>query len=261
MLKRELAPITDKVWEEIDERASDVLKTFLSARKVVKVEGPKGWDYTAIEDGRLKGVDVEEDDISFGIYDIKPLIETRMEFALDRWELDNLTRGAKDIDLEPLEDAVKKIAMFEEDAVYNGLEKGSIQGLVNEANTKLKFGKNSAEILENISEGILNLKKAYAEGPYTLVVGEEAFKRINSESSGYPLLKRIESLIGGNIVLSHALDGALLLPFDHDDLELTVGNDFSIGYQAHDIKKIRFFITESFTFRVLDPNIIVKYNM
>lgn len=35
-------------------------------------------------------------------------------FDLDIWELDNEVRGAEDIDLEPLEEAACKIAIFEE---------------------------------------------------------------------------------------------------------------------------------------------------
>ena len=53
----------------------------------------------------------------------------------------------------------------------------------------------------------------------------------------------------------------LLVPYDHEDLELTIGQDLSIGYQYNDNKKVRFFITESFTFRVLDPSIIINYKL
>jgi uncharacterized linocin/CFP29 family protein len=42
MLKRELAPFESSVWNEIDERAAQVLKSYLSARRVVNVQGPKG---------------------------------------------------------------------------------------------------------------------------------------------------------------------------------------------------------------------------
>ena len=42
-LKRELAPITDGAWEEIDSRAVETLKSYLSARRVVNVVGHKGF--------------------------------------------------------------------------------------------------------------------------------------------------------------------------------------------------------------------------
>ena len=55
-LKRELAPITDAAWEEIESRAIETLKSYLSARKVVNVVGPKGFDYAYVADGRLASV-------------------------------------------------------------------------------------------------------------------------------------------------------------------------------------------------------------
>ena len=130
MLKRNIAPMPSKVWDEIDERAKTVLTNILSARKVVHVEGPMGWDYAVVPEGRLDIIDKNEDsDVSVGTYRVKPLLEARISFELDRWELDNITRGAKDIDLEALEEATKKLALFEENLIYNGYEKADIKGL------------------------------------------------------------------------------------------------------------------------------------
>lgn len=124
MLKRSLAPLSREVWEEIDSRAEEVLKTHLSARKVIKVNGPKGWDYNALPKGRLDSIQEGSGEVCSGLYSVQPLLETRISFELNRWEMDNILRGAKDIDLEPLEEAAHKIAMFEENAVYNGYQDG-----------------------------------------------------------------------------------------------------------------------------------------
>ena len=43
----------------------------------------------------------EEEEFCAGIYEVKPLIETRFSFQLNKWEMDNLSRRAKDIDLSP----------------------------------------------------------------------------------------------------------------------------------------------------------------
>lgn len=261
MLYRELAPISKAAWHEIDERAEQVLKTYLSARKVVKVNGPKGLDYNVITEGRLANV-IETDGVSYGNYKILPLTESRIEFEMERWELDNIGRGAKDIDYTPLEEAVKQIALFEDNAIYNGLEHAIIQGL-NDAfeSEEIAFGANAKSIMKGITDGLVELKKSFVEGPFTLVVNDKAYKRILSEETAYPLDERIEELIGGKIVFSHVIDGAYLLPYNHEDLELTIGRDFSIGYQNHSNEKVKFFVTESFTFRVLDPSLIVKYKL
>lgn len=259
MLYRELAPISNESWEEIDERATEVLKSQLTARKIVNVVGPKGLDYNVISEGRLVDVDTK-DNVSYGNYKVLPLTEARIEFSMQRWELDNIARGAKDIDYSPLEEAAKEIALFEENAVYNGLKSSIIKGLEgSRQGEEIKFGETPKDIMEALTKGLIQIKNAYSDGPYTLVVSAEVYKRILSQDTGYPLEKKIKTLIDGDIILNHVIDGAYLLPQNHKDLEFTIGRDFSIGYQAHDIEKVRFFISESFTFRVLDPTIIVKF--
>lgn len=262
MLYRELAPITNDVWEEIDERATEVLKSYLSARRVVHVDGPKGFAHNVITDGRLANTEELENGVCYGNYKVQPLVESRIEFDMDRWELDNLQRGAKDIDYEPLEVAMRKIALFEENAIFNGLESAVIDGINNSMELEaINFGNDAKAIMEAITKGLVELRKNFAQKPFSLVVNEEAYKRILSSETAYPLDERIKKLIGGEIIFSHVVDGAYLLPVDHEDLELTIGRDFSIGYQDHDAEKVKFFVTESFTFRVLDSAIIVKFNL
>lgn len=261
ILKRELAPIVSGVWEEIDKRAGEVLKSYLSARKVVNVQGPKGWNYTAIPEGRLEIKD-DKSDVKMGLYKVKPLAEIRIDFELDRWELDNFIRGAKDIDFTELEEAAEKVALFEENAIFNGLEAAGIEGMVNAAaGNAVEFSGSEEGIMEAISKAIVMMQDCYAEKPYTLVVGEKVWNLINSKVEGYPLAKRIEQLIGGDIVFSHVVEDAILLPYDSENLEMTIGRDFSIGYCEHDTKKVKLFIGESFTFRVLDPRVIVNFKL
>lgn len=259
MLYRNLAPISPEAWEEIDQRAAEVLKSYLSARRVVKVNGPKGLDFNVITEGRLLETQ-NENDVDYAKYQVQPLIETRVEFEMERWELDNIERGAKNVDYEPLEEAMKKLALFEEEAVYNGLKNGGIIGLKDAAKTaEIDFGKDPTEIMDAITKGILQMKKLFVPGPYTLVVSADAYGKILSKETAYPLDQRIEELIGGKIVFNHVINGAYLLPYNHDDLEFTIGRDFSIGYQGSTDTAVKFFATESFTFRVLDPNLIVKF--
>lgn len=260
MLYRELAPISSDTWEEIDERANEVLKTYLSARKVVRVNGPKGLDFNAISEGRLNET-AESGNVKFANYKLIPLTETRIEFEIDRWELDNVQRGAKDVDLKPMEEALRELALLEDKAVFNGLEKAGIKGLEEYVEEEIPFGNNNKEIMASVLNGVIKLRDNFIGGSYTLVVGEETYKKILSQEGGYPLSRKIEELIEGKILLSRAIEGAYLLPYDHEDLEFTIGRDYSIGYQNHTNEKVRFFVAESFTFRVLDPGLIVRFTI
>lgn len=260
-LKRQLAPLTEEAWHGIDERAREVFKSFLTARKVVHVDGPQGLDHTVIPEGRLSILEEKPGEVCTGLYKVKPLVETRIEFTLNRWEMDNLARGARDVDLGPLEEAARKAAMFEENVIFNGYAKGQIEGLVQAADKTLEFGQDASSIMDAVTDGVLALQENFATRPLNLVAGEKVWHQINHEAGAYPLYKQITELIEGSILFSPALEGALLLPYDHEDLELSLGIDFSIGYQDHDAKDVRLYITESFTFRVLDPALVVKFTI
>ncbi len=260
ILKRQIAPITEEAWEEIDEMARKVLKTNLSARKFVEVNGPLGWDFAAVNTGRL-GIygGKKESEVCYGVHSIQPLTELRKSFSLNIWELDNALRGAKDVDLDNVVDASKQIADFEEKAIYGGFQKGSIKGLSDELQydvVKLKDDKK--QIINAISGGITTLIKQSVSGPYILAVSSQIWELISEFTQGYPLKKHIEALLGGEIILSPSLEGAFLVSTRGGDLELTIGADFSIGYESHDSENVNLFITESFTFRVLDPTVFVK---
>ncbi len=259
MLKRNLAPIEKAVWSEVDETAKGVLEAFLTTRRALKVNGPKGLDYTVVPEGRLAEIQ-EEEGLCYGAYKVQPLLEARAEFEMNRWELDNLLRGAKDIDYTSLEEAAKKMALFEEKILLHGSDDGLVTGLVGAAEKNLAFGADADEVMAQVTEGVLALRDAYAGGPYALIVGKELYKKIQMMGKGYPLRKRLENLLGMAPLYSHAIEGAVLVPYKHEDLELTIGQDLAVGYQSSDNEKVKFFITESFTLRVLDPALIVTFD-
>ena len=53
-LLRELAPISDKGWEMIDDEARERLSPGLAVRKLTDFAGPKGWTYSATNLGRTE---------------------------------------------------------------------------------------------------------------------------------------------------------------------------------------------------------------
>lgn len=260
-LKRELAPLSQESWTAIDERATKVLKSILSIRKFAKYTGPKGYDYKAVPTGRLALT--KDKNPHYGINIMLPLVEARVNFVLNRWEMDNINRGALDIDYKPLEEALLKAVELEENAVYHGLADANIKGLLaSSAHKHMTLGESAEEILKNISKGVLTLKDSYSgETPFTLVVSEEIYTKISSVGLGYNFIEEIKEILkGGTIVASRFLKGAVLVPYDCDDIELTIGQDYSIGYQEHTEKEVKLYVTLSFTFRITDNTLVVVYD-
>lgn len=260
ILKRSISPVSAAAWEEIDEQAVKVLKSRLSGRKFVDVAGPFGWDHAVVSTGRLDVSKAEgKGEVHWGVHVVQPLVETRVSFEMDIWELDNVARGAKDLDLDPLIEAAEKIASFEENAIYNGFEPGCIVGLAQSGEPQqISIStENPRDIMAGLSEGLVFFRKNSIEGPYTLVAGPQLWQIIDVFGEGYPLRKRVSSMFEGGMILAPELEGGFLVSTRGGDLELTLGQDLSIGYSSTLGDKVRLFMAESFTFRVIEPNAIV----
>lgn len=260
LLRRSMAPVTAEAWKEIDETAARVIKSQLSARTLVDVSGPHGWDLASVNLGRLEVPGQKgSPEVPWGIRQVQPLIETRIHFQLNQWELDNVSRGCDDPDVEALEDTAQKAALFEENAIYNGFKDGQIKGLIPSAAHKpIKLPANVEEYPQAISEAIKALALAGVGGPYALALGTKAYySLVHHVKTGYPLIKAVRNLLGGEVLWSPALEGGVLLSTRGGDFELVLGQDFSIGYASHDKDNIELFLTESFTFRVLEPEAVI----
>lgn len=257
--KRSLAPVPDAAWEEMDELAKNIISNELTARRFIDVDGPKGWDFGAVTLGRL---DVpggqKKGDVQYGIHKVLPLMESRIQFKMNIWELDNIERGARDVDFSPLEEAARKVAVFEEKAVYYGFEKAGITGLKDaSAQEKMAIPKDGDEALRSVSEAVRLLQEDTIEGPYALVVNAKKWHDIISYSRGYPLERHLAEVLGGKILPSPHVQGLFVVSERGGDFELTLGSDFTFGYNATVGNDVELFFSETFTFQVLEPAAVV----
>ncbi len=257
LLKRSLAPVTAAAWEEIDDTASQVLKAQLSARSIVDFDGPHGWEYAAVNLGTLEIAKRNAPGgVPWGSREVRPLVEVRMGFTLSQLELDNVSRGSSTPDLGPLEDVCRKVAQFEDTAIYKGFDAGHIQGIIAGVDHKpVKLAAGLKDIPNSVTQGVHELKLAGVGGPYALVLGTDAHKALmQSGSGGYPPHRIVRDVLeGGDIIWSPVLSGGILVSTRGGDFELVMGQDLAIGYSSHDRDNVELFLTESFTFRVLEP--------
>ncbi|HEY4187859.1 MAG TPA: family 1 encapsulin nanocompartment shell protein [Polyangia bacterium] len=256
LLKRELAPIAGEAWEQIDAEARRVLKLHLAGRKVVDFSGPHGWKLGGVNTGRLLHIEAPPvPEVGHAIRDYRPLVELRSPISLDLLELDYAGRGAEDLDLDPVIAAAERVARAEDTAIFHGFKAGKITGIVEASPHTPVEVKASVDWPRAVSAAAAKLRLAGVNGPYVLALGVQAFDELMAEGDdGYPIRKRIEQSVSGtSFVWAPALKGgALLLSARGGDYELTVGQDLSIGYASHDRNKVELYLTESFTFRVLE---------
>jgi uncharacterized linocin/CFP29 family protein len=261
LLKRQLAPILPEAWKAIDDEAKRVLKLNLAGRKVVDFSGPHGWSFAAVNTGQLALLPEHPlPEVSAGIRVVQPLVEIRTPILLDIMELDSLARGAHNPDLGAVVRAAEKIARTEDMAIFHGYGAGRIVGIVEASPHPPVPVNNIADWPRAIVLAKEVLRASGVGGPYALLLGPRAYDALSAASEdGYPVRKRIErQLIDGPFVWAPALDGAVLLSMRGGDFELTVGQDLSIGYAYHEKHAVELYVTESFTFRVLEGSAAIS---
>src|SRR5262249_4349564 len=83
-------------------------------------------------------------------------------------------------------------------------------------------------------------------GPYALVLSAAAYTAVNESSEdGYPIRRRLDEVIDGEIVWAPAIEGAFVLSTRGGDYQLALGQDLSIGYLSHDASSVELYFQES----------------
>jgi uncharacterized linocin/CFP29 family protein len=197
-----------------------------------------------------------EGKLPYGLRKLQPLLEVRSPFKLSQMELDSITRGNPDPDLDPVAEASRSIAVFEESAVYKGLRSAAIQGLEKTSeHASIKLALDSKKFDAAVSKGIEILQLSGVDGAYSLVLGTNPYQFLKREmlQGGYTLHKSVSKKIRGKVLWSPALKGGLLLSIRGGDRRLTVGQDLSIGYAGHDRDEVELYLVESFSFITMEP--------
>lgn len=258
-LHRELAPVSDKAWAQIEEEASRTLKRHLAARRVVDVQGPKGLELSAVGTGHLNQIQSPADGILAAQREAKALVELRAPFELARQAIDDVERGATDADWSPVKEAARKIAYAEDRSVFDGYAAAGIQGIrQGSSNPGLALPANVRGYPGAVAQALSQLRLAGVNGPYSLLLGAEAYTAVSGGSDeGYPLLRHIQCLVDGEIVWAPAIEGGFVLTTRGGDFELDIGQDISIGYSSHSQTIVELYLQETFTFRLLTTEAVV----
>ncbi len=253
-LFRELAPITDNAWGEIETEARRSLQNFLAARRLVDFSGPSGWEAAAVTLGTVEVLGSGPvDGVAGARRNVQPYIELRTDFTLLRSELDAIDRGHASPDLDPVVDAARRAAAAEDKAVFHGYPAGDIVGIAEASpHDAVILGDDFGRYPTWTATAVATLRDAGVEGPYAIALGPRCYAGIleTTEDGGYPILERLRLILGGPVVYAPAVNGAVVLSMRGDDFELYSGQDFSIGFKSADAETVSLYIEESLTFHV-----------
>src|ERR1700729_2826796 len=252
-LHRELAPISEAAWADLEEETTRTLKRHLAGRRVVDVQGAGGIGLSAVGTGHLKTIAAPGEGILARQRDVKALVEFRVPFELDRQQIDDVERGANDSDWQPAKDAAQKIAYAEDRAIFEGYAAAGIEGIrQGTSNPIMTLPADVRQYPDAIAQALSQLRLVGVNGPYSVVLGADAYTALaETVDNGYPVLEHVKRLVDDKIVWAPAIEGAFVLTTRGGDFELNIGQDVSIGYLSHSDNAVRLYLQETFTFLLL----------
>jgi uncharacterized linocin/CFP29 family protein len=258
-LLRDIAPIPSVAWSRIDEEARERLVPLLAARRVVDWSGPGGWERSAVNLGRTADLGTppgSNGGVRTRQRRVLTLAEVRVPFTVNRREIDDAQRGARDLEFDDLFRAAREAAETENRAVFHGWPDAGIEGITQASPAPdIKLGDDMDSYPGVVTSAVERLRLAGVEGPYALCVGPDIHARIiEASESGYLLLDHLGRILGGNVIWTPGLDGAVVLSQRGGDFTLSVGQDLSIGYLDHDANTVNLYLEETFTFQTEEPD-------
>lgn len=258
-LHRELAPISDAAWADVEEEATRTLKRYLAGRRVVDVHGPGGVGLSAVGTGHLKTIAAPDAGILARQRDVRALVELRVPFELDRQQIDDVERGADDSDWQPVKDAAKKIAYAEDRAIFDGYAAAGIGGIrQGTSNPVMTLPADVRQYPDAIAQALSQLRLVGVNGPYSVLLGADAYTALaETVDNGYPVLEHVKKLVNDAIIWAPALSGAFVLTTRGGDFDLHIGQDVSIGYLSHTDSTVRLYLQETLTFLLLTSEAVV----
>jgi uncharacterized linocin/CFP29 family protein len=249
-LYRDLAPVTEAAWADIEQEAARTFKRHIAGRRVVDVSEPAGPTAAAVGTGRLTGIGAPADGVVAELRDSKPLVRLRVPFTLSRAEIDDGERGSQDADWDPVKAAAKKLAFAEDRIIFDGYPAASVEGIRSaSSNAELTLPDDPRDIPDVVSQALSALRLAGVDGPYSVLLSADAYTKVAETSDhGYPILEHLRRLVTGDIIWAPAIGGAFVLTTRGGDFDLRLGTDVSIGYESHDAENVQLYLQETLTF-------------
>ncbi len=260
-LHRELAPISDAAWAQIEAETSRTIKRYLAGRRIADIHGPAGTALPAVGTGHRRSIEAPGDGVTAQQRDVKAVVELRVPFALDRQMIDDVERGSNDSDWQAAKDAARKLAFAEDRAIFEGYAAAGIVGIrQGTSNPKKSLPADVRKYPEAFAQALSQLRLVGVNGPYSILLGADAYTELAETSDyGYPVLEHVKRLVEGKIIWAPAIDGAFVVTTRGGDFDLHLGQDASIGYLSHTDTHVQLYLQESFTFLYLTAESAVAF--
>jgi uncharacterized linocin/CFP29 family protein len=259
--RRKAAPVSDRVWEEIDSAVHKAAIHVLAGRRVADFDGPKGWEFVATRLGTLRpaqGLQARGSARAFHP-EVALLTEIRADFSIPWADIETFERGAPALETAGAEASARDVAETEDQIVLYGNSDGN-GFLTSGKSPRLPLGNwiEPGRAVADLIGAADTLDRSGISGPYVAVLEPERFNEFwqaQASGCGYPASEQIKERIQA-VHRSSVIRGGAVFSSRGGDFVITVGGDLTVGYRWHDVDALHLFCVESVAAQVLTPDAV-----
>ncbi|WP_041075533.1 family 1 encapsulin nanocompartment shell protein [Thermotoga caldifontis] len=251
-LMQEEAPISEELWKLLNESMLELAKANLTGRKILNLVGPLGVG--------VKQVSLADEKLENGVFVSKslPLYYVHRTFELSVRDIAAFEREKVAIDLSDFTRAVLECVQFEEKLIFHGI--ADQKGLLSLAGVEVNLSdwKKVGQAVEDVITAITKLDEAGFHGPYLLALSPDRYNKLfrRYENGNQTEMEHLLTMVK-KIYKAPILQNSGVLICDSPlYASLILGQDLSIGFIGPKDHALEFYVSESLTLLVKEPNSI-----
>ena len=263
--RRQVAPISERVWSQIDDAARRAAVHVLAGRRIADFDGPRGWDHVGARLGTLRPSHTSRPSgtARLAVPDIALLAEIRADFVLPWVAVETFERGAPALDTSAVETAAHDVAEAEDHLVFFG--DGEHEGILSSPKSpRVGLGDwaEPGRAVADLMAAVDALDRHGVGGPYVAILDPARFNifwQAQASGCGYPASEQVKERLK-DVYRSAVLTGAAVASCRGGDFVITVGGDLTVGYQSHDSDVLHLFCVESVAAQLVAPDAVCVLN-
>jgi len=262
-LRRASAPLSERIWKEVDEAVDQAARHVLTARRIATFDGPHGWDQlVASRLGTMTPCQTREGKATVCRPEVVLLAEVRAEFSLPWTAVELVERGAPKLDTRTAEDAAREVALAEDRLALYGEPMGS-GFLTSSESPRIRTGDwtVAGQMMADLLKGVEILDARGLAGPYEVVLSPTRyFQYLQAEGDhGYPASRQLREVVAAVHRSLVVRDAGAIFSVRGGDFMLSVGGDLSVGYRLHDREAVHLFCVETLGAQVVTPEAVCVF--
>jgi uncharacterized linocin/CFP29 family protein len=258
-LRRQAAPLSDRVWKALDDAVVGAARHVLAARRVATFDGPHGWEHVATRLGTSTPCRSAEGQAVVCVPDVVLMLELRVDFSVPWASVENFERGAPVLDTGPAETAARELALAEDRVAFYGDPAGSgFLTAPKSPRVSTHDWTRPGQVLADLVKAVETLDAAGIPGPYEAVLPTARYYSYLQavDDSGYPTARQLRDVFAAVHRSPVIREAGAVFSTRGGDFVISVGGDLATGYRLHDRDAIHLFCVETLAPQTVTPEAV-----